>query len=245
MPPFSATSDRPVRYAIKDNSTVAAQPVTVTEVESGTALIGKGLKAEDKVVVSGQTDLSPGIKVMVKQGSPGEMDTREPEIGPEASAAPGSTPPLPASAGSTRDEHVGALHPAADRDGAAVGGAAHRRYHWLQPAAGGGAAECRFSDDQRRREPAGASPEVMAHRSHNAGAPILPICRGSIRSPRPAYRARPASPWCSISRATSMALLPMSRPRSTLREGCCQNSCPTLRPTKRSIRRISRCSSWV
>jgi hypothetical protein len=46
-------------------------------------LIGKGLKAGDKVVVSGQTDLSPGIKVMVKQGSPGEMDAREPEIGPE------------------------------------------------------------------------------------------------------------------------------------------------------------------
>jgi len=79
----------PFVYAIKDHSTVAAQPVTVTEVEAGTALIGKGLKAGDKVVVSGQTDLSPGVKVAVKQGSPGEMNAREPEIGPEGVGSTG------------------------------------------------------------------------------------------------------------------------------------------------------------
>jgi membrane fusion protein, multidrug efflux system len=76
-------------YLIGDDSTVKAQPVTVTEVESGTALIGKGLKAGDRIVVSGQTDLSPGVKVAVKQGAPGEMDTREPEIGPEGVGSTG------------------------------------------------------------------------------------------------------------------------------------------------------------
>lgn len=79
----------PFVYAIKSNSTVAAQPVTVTEAAAGTALIGKGLQAGDKVVVSGQTDLSPGVEVAVKQGSPGEMNTREPEIGPEGVGSTG------------------------------------------------------------------------------------------------------------------------------------------------------------
>jgi membrane fusion protein, multidrug efflux system len=75
----------PFVYAFK----VAAQPVTVTEVEASTALIGRGLKAGDRVVVSGQTDRSPGVKVAVKQGSPGEMNAREPEIGPEGVGSTG------------------------------------------------------------------------------------------------------------------------------------------------------------
>jgi hypothetical protein len=61
----------------------------VTEVEGGIALIGKGLKAGDKIVVSGQTDLSPGVRVAIKQGSPGEMNAREPEIGPEGVGSTG------------------------------------------------------------------------------------------------------------------------------------------------------------
>ena len=76
-------------YVIKDNSTVAAQPITVTEVEGGTALIGKGLQGGEKIVVSGQTDLSPGFKVAIKQGSPGQMNAREPEIGPEGVGSTG------------------------------------------------------------------------------------------------------------------------------------------------------------
>jgi membrane fusion protein, multidrug efflux system len=76
-------------YAIKNNSTVEVQPVTVTEVEGGTALIGKGLQTGDKVVVSGQTELSPGVKVAVKQGAPGEMNAHEPEIGPEGVGSTG------------------------------------------------------------------------------------------------------------------------------------------------------------
>lgn len=79
----------PFVYVITDNSTVAAQPVTVTEVENGSALIGKGLKAGANIVVSGQTDLSPGVRVAVKQGSPGQMNSHEPEIGPEGVGSTG------------------------------------------------------------------------------------------------------------------------------------------------------------
>jgi membrane fusion protein, multidrug efflux system len=79
----------PFVYLIKDDSTVDVRPVTVTEVESGTALIGKGLKAGDKIVVSGQTDLSPGVKVALKESAPGEMNAREPEIGPEGVGSTG------------------------------------------------------------------------------------------------------------------------------------------------------------
>jgi multidrug efflux system membrane fusion protein len=80
----------PFVYVIENNSTVAAQPVTVTQVESGNALIGEGLKAGARIVVSGQTDLSPGVRVAVKQGSPGEMNAHEPEIGPEGVGSTGT-----------------------------------------------------------------------------------------------------------------------------------------------------------
>jgi membrane fusion protein, multidrug efflux system len=79
----------PFVYIIADNSTVEPQPVTVNQVENGIALIGKGLKAGARIVVSGQTDLSPGVKVAVKTGSPGEMNAREPEIGPEGVGSTG------------------------------------------------------------------------------------------------------------------------------------------------------------
>jgi membrane fusion protein, multidrug efflux system len=79
----------PFVYVITTNSTVEAQPITVTEVENGTTLIGKGLKAGARIVVSGQTGLSPGVRVAVKQGSPGEMNAHEPEIGPEGVGSTG------------------------------------------------------------------------------------------------------------------------------------------------------------
>jgi multidrug efflux system membrane fusion protein len=78
-------------YLIEPDSTVNAQPVTTTDVENGIALIGKGLKAGDKVVMTGQTGLAPGTKVAVKPGSLGEMDAREPEIGPEGVGSTGIT----------------------------------------------------------------------------------------------------------------------------------------------------------
>jgi multidrug efflux system membrane fusion protein len=78
-------------YLIEPNSTVKPQPVTTTDVENGIALIGKDLKAGDKVVATGQTGLAPGVKVAVKPGSLGEMDAREPEIGPEGVGSTGIT----------------------------------------------------------------------------------------------------------------------------------------------------------
>jgi hypothetical protein len=65
--------------------------VTVADVDANTALIGNGLKAGDKIVVSGQTNLSSGVKVAVQPGVPGEMVAREPEIGPEGVGSTGVT----------------------------------------------------------------------------------------------------------------------------------------------------------
>ncbi|MBV9379016.1 MAG: efflux RND transporter periplasmic adaptor subunit [Alphaproteobacteria bacterium] len=78
-------------YLIQPDSTVKVQPVTITEVENGTALMGQGLAAGDKVVATGQTGLAPGAKVAVKPGAVGEMDAREPEIGPEGVGSTGIT----------------------------------------------------------------------------------------------------------------------------------------------------------
>jgi membrane fusion protein, multidrug efflux system len=79
----------PFVYVITDKSTAQVQPVTVTQVEANTALIGKGLQAGDRIVVSGQTNLSPDAKVAVQQGAPGEMNARQPEIGPEGVGSTG------------------------------------------------------------------------------------------------------------------------------------------------------------
>jgi membrane fusion protein, multidrug efflux system len=81
----------PFVYAVDKNSTAAVQPVTVTQVEGGKALISKGLRAGSKIVVSGQAGLFPGAKVAVQQGSPSAMNTREPEIGPEGDGSTGIT----------------------------------------------------------------------------------------------------------------------------------------------------------
>jgi len=79
----------PFAYLIKPDSTVEARPVTVTQVEAGVALIGKGLAAGDKVVASGQAGLSPGAQIAVQQGQPGEMNASQPEIGPEGVGSTG------------------------------------------------------------------------------------------------------------------------------------------------------------
>jgi len=79
----------PFVYLIKPDNTVEARPVTVTQVEGGTALIGKGLAVGDQVVASGQAGLSPGVQVAVQQGQPGEMNAKQPEIGPEGVGSTG------------------------------------------------------------------------------------------------------------------------------------------------------------
>jgi len=79
----------PFVYLIKPDMTVEARPVVVTQVESGTALVGKGLAVGDQVVASGQAGLSPGVKVAIQPGQPGEMVARQPEIGPEGVGSTG------------------------------------------------------------------------------------------------------------------------------------------------------------
>jgi len=50
-------------YVIKDDSTVAMQPVTVTAMTGGRAVVEKGLDAGTRIVVSGQYRLQPGTQV--------------------------------------------------------------------------------------------------------------------------------------------------------------------------------------
>jgi membrane fusion protein, multidrug efflux system len=81
----------PFVYVIKSDSTVAVDRVTVVDVENGMALIGKGLQAGAKIVLSGQAGLAPGAKVIVKPGAPGAIVAQEPEIGPEGVGSTGVT----------------------------------------------------------------------------------------------------------------------------------------------------------
>ncbi|HWD57778.1 MAG TPA: efflux RND transporter periplasmic adaptor subunit [Stellaceae bacterium] len=86
-------------YLLKDGSTADTRGVDVVQIENNTALIGKGLQAGDKVVVSGQNRLFPGVKVAVQQGEPGQMNAQEPEIGPEGVGSTGANTPAPGGAG--------------------------------------------------------------------------------------------------------------------------------------------------
>jgi membrane fusion protein, multidrug efflux system len=86
-------------YVVKPDSTVDMRPVTVTQIEANTALVEKGLAVGDQVVVSGQNRLSPGIKVAVKEGSIGQMNASQPEIGPEGIGSTGVNTPAPGGSG--------------------------------------------------------------------------------------------------------------------------------------------------
>ncbi|MBV9554281.1 MAG: efflux RND transporter periplasmic adaptor subunit [Alphaproteobacteria bacterium] len=86
-------------YVVKDDSTVENRAVTVVQVESNTALIGKGLQAGDKVVVSGQNRLYPGARVALQDGAPGQMNAQEPEIGPQGVGSTGINTPAPGGGG--------------------------------------------------------------------------------------------------------------------------------------------------
>jgi len=86
-------------YFIKPDSTVDTRGVDVMQIENNTALIGKGLRAGDKVVVSGTNRLFPGAKVAVQQGEPGQMNAQEPEIGPEGVGSTGVNTPAPGGQG--------------------------------------------------------------------------------------------------------------------------------------------------
>ena len=86
-------------YLVKPDLTVDTRGVDVVQIEHNTALIGKGLQAGDKVVMSGQDRLFPGAKVAVQQGEPGQMNAGEPEIGPEGVGTTGVNTPVPGGAG--------------------------------------------------------------------------------------------------------------------------------------------------
>jgi membrane fusion protein, multidrug efflux system len=57
-------------YVVGKDSRVAAQPVTVLQTQTGTALIGKGVKAGDEVVTAGQFKLAPGVRVAAEPAPP-------------------------------------------------------------------------------------------------------------------------------------------------------------------------------
>ena len=81
----------PFAYVVKQDSTVEVRKLVVAQVEANTALIDKGLAVGEQVVVTGQNALSPDVKVAVQQGKPGEMNAKEPEIGPEGVGSTGIT----------------------------------------------------------------------------------------------------------------------------------------------------------
>ena len=91
----------PFIYIVKPDSSVEARPVAVTQVESNIALIGNGIGIGEKIVVSGQAGLSPGAKVAVKEGDPGQMNASQPEIGPEGVGSTGINTAPPGAGGIT------------------------------------------------------------------------------------------------------------------------------------------------
>ena len=62
-------------FVIKDDQTVAVQPVKVAQIENGEALIDEGLQPGQEVVVDGQYRLQPGSKVQKTQA--GKPSTAE------------------------------------------------------------------------------------------------------------------------------------------------------------------------
>jgi membrane fusion protein, multidrug efflux system len=52
-------------YVVKEDSTVDMRPVTVTQTDNSSALVGSGLKAGERVVTAGQFKLEQGTKVQV------------------------------------------------------------------------------------------------------------------------------------------------------------------------------------
>jgi len=62
--------DGPYAFVIKDDQTVAIQPVKVAQIENDEALINEGLQPGQTVVVDGQYRLQPGSKV--KTSAPGK-----------------------------------------------------------------------------------------------------------------------------------------------------------------------------
>jgi multidrug efflux system membrane fusion protein len=65
-------------FVIGDNSTVKAVPVEVAQIDSGVALIDKGLSVGQQVVVDGQYKLEDGSKVGISGGARGGKRAAKP-----------------------------------------------------------------------------------------------------------------------------------------------------------------------
>lgn len=59
-------------YVINADGTAELRPIEVTQISDGQALIASGLKANERVVVSGQYRLQPGSRVTVLEGKAAE-----------------------------------------------------------------------------------------------------------------------------------------------------------------------------
>jgi multidrug efflux system membrane fusion protein len=58
-------------YVVKDDSTVAVQPITVQQQDEDQAVVSKGIEPPQRVVTTGFARLSEGTKVQA--AAPGEM----------------------------------------------------------------------------------------------------------------------------------------------------------------------------
>ncbi len=72
-------------FVIKDDSTVDARPVTISQSREGQAVVAKGLVVGEQVVIDGQLRLVPGTKVEVKTG----ITSQPGSSAPAADAKPG------------------------------------------------------------------------------------------------------------------------------------------------------------
>jgi membrane fusion protein, multidrug efflux system len=78
-------------YVVDEDSTAVVRPVTVEAVQGETAIVSKGLRPGDQVVVEGQAQLRPGSRVAAKPAPSGSAGA--PPGGPsEVPAAPGAAP---------------------------------------------------------------------------------------------------------------------------------------------------------
>jgi membrane fusion protein, multidrug efflux system len=136
-------------FVVDADHKVAMRPVSVTETLNSEALIDKGLRAGETIVVRGQYRLQPGTVVSLANPN-------------DPTAVPN---PTPAGAG---HEHLGDVHPQADRYRAADDCDLVPRADQLRVVAGGGAPEHRYADGPGHRAiPRRRCPDRWQHR-HDA-----------------------------------------------------------------------------
>ncbi len=80
-------------YVVGPDSTATLRPVTVDAVQGETAIVSKGLRPGEEVVVEGQAQLRPGSKVAAKPAPSGSAG--RPGGQNDAPAAPGAPATLP------------------------------------------------------------------------------------------------------------------------------------------------------